>query len=130
MTTKDPSTLKNVWVIDEPEKAANVMLNSDMALAFTFSQESNFQASNIKQNNPNSYQSCTKRPQSPPGCMNPISTVIPPSYPLVAEYANDNKKFLKAFAKAYDKMTSVGYSTDPNHPGKLGTLQYLTSCDA
>ena len=58
--------------------------------------------------------------------MNPKSTKIPITYPLVAEYANDNQKFLNAFAIAYDKMTSVGYSTDPNKPGKLGTLKYLT----
>ena len=134
MIEKDPNTKKNLWAFDNIFASFLVMLNSDMALAFDFTQESNFQASNTKCDEPSSpqkYQTCIvkkekKSEPAVPVCMNPKSTKIPITYPLVAEYANDNQKFLNAFAIAYDKMTSVGYSTDPNKTGKLGTLKYLT----
>jgi hypothetical protein len=139
MINKDANTKKNIWAFDKIFAQFVVMLNSDMALAFNFTQESNYQASNLKREifgkpSPPGYQTCSVEKQKKsstfsPGCINPISNKIPHTYPLVAEYANNNQKFLDAFAIAYDKMTSVGYSTDPDKPGKLGTLKYLT-CDA
>ena len=139
MIKKDANTKKNIWAFDSIIFQFLVMLNSDMALAFDFTQESNYQASNTKREifgkpSPPGYQTCIVEKQKTsstfsPGCMNPISNNIPHTYPLVAEYANNNQKFLDAFAIAYDKMTSVGYSTNPDKPGKLGNLKYLT-CDA
>jgi len=143
MIENDKKTKKNIWAYDNPFFAFIVMLNSDMALVFNFTQESNYQASQLKPDDTNGiqpppttkYQTCSVKSKTVipnnrvPGCMNPSSSsVIPLTYPLVTEYAKDNKKFVNAFAIAYDKMTSVGYSTYPDTTGKLGTLKYLT-CD-
>lgn len=139
MLEKNPTTNQNVWAFDTPAKQL-VMLNSDMSLAFDFAQygeENNYEAKNVLPDNPENYQTCAiasnkKPPNRKPGCLNPTSLTTPSTYDLVAKYADNitgNALFLDAFAIVYDKMTSVGYSTDPNKPGKLGTLKYLT-CDA
>jgi len=139
MLQNNPTTNQNLWAFDTPTKQL-IMLNSDMSLAFDFAQygeEKNYEAKNLLSDNPDNYQTCAitpnkKDPNRTPGCLHPTSLTTPSTYDLVAKYADNttgNLVFLNAFAIVYDKMTSVGYSTNPDKPGKLGTLKYLT-CDA
>jgi len=140
MLEKNPSTNQNVWAFDTPSKQI-IMLNSDMSLAFDFAQygeENNYEAKNLLLINQvvENYQTCSAITSNKkdlnrktPGCLHPTSLTTPSTYDLVVKYADNstgNALFLNAFAIVYDKMTSVGYSTDLNKPGKLGTLKYLT----
>jgi hypothetical protein len=121
----DPN--KNLWQIDDPTVPSEIMLNSDMSLAYTIL------------NNPNGLyptrivgeHKCSHDvvPGKKPGCINPLNQQLPSTYALVNKYAYDNDAFLKAFAQSYVKMSSVGYSLIPNKKGKFGSLTPI-QCDA
>ena len=65
-------------------------------------------------------------PNSEFGCTAPANLIKPVTYTLASTYAGDNAAFLQAFALAYTKMTTVGYTgtsaTATTTTGKLGTL--------
>jgi len=121
----DPN--KNLWQEDDPTKPDEIMLNSDMSLAYTIL------------NNPNERypprivgkHKCSHEitPGNKPGCINPLNQLLPSTYALVNKYAHDNDAFLKAFTQSFVKMSSVGYDVIPHMKGKFGSLT-LIQCDA
>lgn len=106
---------KNLWT----RRGNNqIMLNSDMALAFDIAIDDDGLAA---QN-----QRCGDRaaPGGVYGCTRPTSTDVPVGTgSLAITYASDNAAFLAGFANSYAKMTTVGYGVAGQTPtGKLGTL--------
>lgn len=91
--------------------------------------------------------------QTQPQCVHPTNTTTPSTWALAKSYAQNNLLFQRAFAEAYTRMVTVGYSIDgtvsgdgtgcdgvpgwndgnggvPCRSGKLGTLTSidLDSC--
>ena len=98
------------------------MLNADMSLAFPLATalppiKGNAQVCGPRTLQNNSY-----------GCRDPSSVTPPTTWELCLSYAEDNSVFVNAFARAYEKMSCVGYSGVPGtvdgstSTGKLGTL--------
>jgi catalase (peroxidase I) len=114
------NTSKNIW-FRPPGPSPDLMLNSDMALAYnigTTTGVNNIAAIGLTCNNNN-------------GC----ATGRPATATLVTTFANSNAAFLSAFAASFAKMTTVGYGLPVNTDGasasgKLGTLTAidLTTC--
>ena len=102
----------------------NVMLNSDMALAYNIS---TVNASGIFNQNCGPYSAIPAAPAPVSsvfvGCRGPDDSSIPSTAELVARYASDNQLFLSAFGPAFKKMMSVGYGTGSKKLG--GPLENL-----
>jgi len=105
------SDTDNMWMKDT---GGNIMLNSDMALAYSISQANNFHGV--------LHQRCSN---GGGGCNNPRNSTRPSTLSIVQTFANNNAAFLAAFASAYTKMVNVGYGTSGT-AGKLGTLTPIT----
>jgi len=110
------SDTKNIWVHPPINGAVppNIMLNADMALAYTISSANNGLGV--------LGQLCADNRS---GCNNPTSTARPSTLSLVQSFANNNTVFLQAFATAFPHMTNVGYGIAGSSAGKLGTLTAL-----
>ena len=110
----------------------NIMLNTDMALAFSLATAetpgapvtgyinqicgpASYGLSNSKDPNSGTY-----------GCTNGAnglgkSNAAPSTLNLVDKYFSDNQFFLNSFASTFPKMVNVGYGVSPAS-GKLGSL--------
>ena len=94
------------------------MLNADMVLAFDITLDENDVAINKVssvdddgEDGISGAQICSGfNPDRRSGCINPSTNPLS-TFPLILEYTASNKFFLISFAKAYVKMTSVGYGT-------------------
>lgn len=122
MISAQPDTLKNLWQIEVPSFHEQIRLNTDIAIAFPLTVDSNQQAVNLGQ------QCCMKAASAVPLCMNPSNLNVISTLELLQTYANDNQAFLDAFALSYSNMVSVGYSIYPHRSGKLGILKNF-DCD-
>jgi len=102
------STL-NLWA---DTKNPVILLNADIALAFTFTSTTNNVAVNAN-NPPGSIQTCSQSLTATNiyGCINPTNTVVPSTASLVSQFATNNTAFLKAFETSYVSVTSVGYGS-------------------
>mmetsp|Transcript_17843 Transcript_17843/g.24482 ORF Transcript_17843/g.24482 Transcript_17843/m.24482 type:complete len:190 (+) Transcript_17843:1121-1690(+) len=100
----------------------NIMLNSDIVLAYNASTLKNFGVLN---------QNCG--PYTPQnefvGCKAPTDDSLPNTVSIVQAHASNNAAFLATFADSFKKMLSVGYGD--NYDNKLGPELVdldLTSC--
>jgi hypothetical protein len=98
-----------------------IMLNADMAPAFPIT--------TALPTTKGQQQVCGPRTlvNNSYGCRDPSATTPPTTWDLTLAYAADNGLFLRSFAAAYAKMTTVGYglpaaSDGATASGKLGTL--------
>lgn len=98
-----------------------IMLNTDMSVAFDISIQSNGLAVGT--------QRCGAQgaPGNTYGCAGPTARAVPSTYALAKQFADDNAAFLQAFAVSYVKMTTAGYGVPADvdgstSTGKLGTL--------
>jgi len=103
---------KNLWIRNNANP--NIMLNSDMGLAYGISQASN--------NLGVLGQTCSDGGN---GCANPTSTARPTTLALVRAFANNNALFLSSFQSAFTAMVNVGYGINGTNTGKLGTLNLI-----
>jgi len=105
------NTSLNIWL--DPS-GTSILLNADMALAYDITVDDNNVAINkvpSTDDDTSSAQVCSlTNPDGKVGCVNP-STKSVSTLSLVIEYTLSNKLFLINFAKAYVKMSSVGYGT-------------------
>jgi hypothetical protein len=117
---------KNLWQAEDPQVPSEIMLNSDMSLAYSIFDERDHHYHNDMVG----HHKCSRYivPENKPGCINPLNSMLPSTFDLVSKYADDNDAFLKEFAKSYVKMTSVGYGLNPDNEGKFGSLTPL-ECD-
>jgi len=128
---------KNIWFNPPPPGTTTpatfdkIMLNSDMAMAYTISQ-TGATHTGVLGEVCNDNNGCRKPNTNTGSADRPIITNS-----LVHQFAADNTLFLKAFAAAYAKMCSAGYGLPANvdgttATGKLGTLTAidLTTCPA
>jgi len=111
-TTADKA---NIWIhpVNNGTTPPNIMLNTDMALAYTISTSNNFLGV--------LGQTCSNNGG---GCRNPTSSTRPSTLSLVQTFANDNAAFLVAFQQAFPGMVNVGYGVSGS-TGKLGTLTQI-----
>ena len=118
---------KNLWQADDPQVPSEIMLNSDMSLAYSIFDEENPHPYGTDPNSdPLGNHKCSRYivPNNRPGCINPLNPRLPSTFDLVSKYAESNDAFLEGFAKSYVKMTSVGYGRG----GKFGSLTPI-QCD-
>ena len=116
---------KNLWQEEDPRVPSEIMLNSDMSLAYSIFDEENPHPYGTDSDVLGNHK-CSRHiiPKNRPGCINPLNSMLPSTFDLVSKYADDNDAFLKGFAKAYVKMTTVGYGRG----GKFGPLTPM-QCD-
>jgi len=107
------SDTKNIWLhpLNNGIIPPNIMLNADMALAYTISTANN--------NLGVLGQTCS---DNNGGCRNPTATSRPTTLGLVQTFANNNTAFLIAFQQAFPSMVNVGYGIPDSTTGKLGGL--------
>lgn len=89
----------------------NIMLNSDMVLAFNASTSNGFGVVNQAcgpYSNGNAFN----------GCATPADQTQPNTVAIVQRYLNSNANFLTAFGASFKKMLSVGYGSGSSQ--KLG----------
>jgi hypothetical protein len=120
---------KNLWQAEDPQVPSEIMLNSDMSLAYSIFDEENPHPYGTDSDVLGNHK-CSRYivPENTPGCINPLNAMLPSTFDLVKNYAHDNDAFLKEFAKSYVKMTSVGYGLNPDNEGKFGSLTPI-ECD-
>ena len=108
------------------------MLNVDMALAFPVSTDLPPQRGRRQVCGPKTIKGGLY------GCRDPDDLSPPTTWELCLSYAEDNSVFVNAFARAYEKMSCVGYGGVPGtvdgstSTGKLGTLTSIdfSTCPA
>lgn len=113
------NTSKNIW-FRPPGPSPDIMLNSDMSLAYTIGTTTG--ANNLAP----IPETCNGN-----GCSAAGTNSRPGTLGVVQSYANDNALFLTSFAASFAKMTTVGYGLPANTDGATaaGKLGALTAID-
>ncbi len=113
-----------------------IMLNSDMALAFPAHFDTNTvtlaDGTTVTSETGVEGETCGNviAPNNQIGCQSSkygMTTGYPSTFAQIKKYSEDNDIFLKDFAAAYVKLTTVGYSIKPGpiKEGKLGSLKSI-----
>ena len=106
----------------ERGKFPNIMLNSDIALAFN---ASTFNAYGIKD------QICGAYGDNGAvfnGCTAPTDNTVPNTVAIVQAYIKDEASFFSAFSNSFKKLLSVGYGTGSSKLGDPLVSLDLSTC--
>ena len=126
----------NFWLVKEKGHELTIMLNADMELAVFSNHDEDHSRSPVGNIGINGELCSTDAVDGEYGCFhkwknNPGKPGWPETYDQCAEYIEDNELFLNDWEKAYDRMTTVGYSVEgesvpAGKDTRLGVLERIS----